>query len=155
MWSGRKPLIFIFFRHFVCFNTLTLHNWLYIVIACWTDFFVLNTISAIVVVMLTLVADHIVWSYHDELHLFQSPGFADTCIKHSDYYMVGGIFSGLKDTDPQTLTQNAPTDKTCYIYRSNEEASTFICLCNVEVAVEQCFAWVNQVQGKRLWYDTW
>ncbi|KAK7107561.1 proteasome assembly chaperone 1-like [Littorina saxatilis] len=72
-------------------------------------------------------------------------GFTDTCIKHGDYYLVANIFSGLKDDDRQTLTQNAPTDKTCYLYRSNEDASTFICLCNMDVAVEQCYAWVNEL----------
>ncbi|KAL8582514.1 hypothetical protein ACOMHN_065493 [Nucella lapillus] len=72
-------------------------------------------------------------------------GFTDTCIKHGNYHLVAGIFSGLGDADPQTLLQNAPTDKNCYLYRSNEEASTFICLCNMNVATEQCFAWANQL----------
>ena len=88
------------------------------------------------------------YQYYSESCVFQSPGFADTCVKHSDYHLAGGIFSGLKDTDPQTLMQNAPTDKTCYIYRSNEDASIFICLCTMDVAVEQCFAWVNQVMDE-------
>ncbi|KAK7500100.1 hypothetical protein BaRGS_00008647 [Batillaria attramentaria] len=72
-------------------------------------------------------------------------GFTDILIKHGDYHLVGGIFSGLRDGDQQSLSQKLPTDKTCYIYRSNEDASTFICLCNMDVAVEQCHAWVNQL----------
>ncbi|PVD28912.1 hypothetical protein C0Q70_11507 [Pomacea canaliculata] len=72
-------------------------------------------------------------------------GFVNTCIKHSKYDLIGGIFSGLQNQDSQTLMQQSLNDKKCYIYRSSESLSTFICLCNADVAVEQSSSWVNQL----------
>lgn len=72
-------------------------------------------------------------------------GFVQAYILENDFSIVGALFSGLDEKDWNTFDQTAPTDKTCYVYRSRSKPGVFVCSCKTDVNVEQSYSWVEQL----------
>ncbi|WAR07124.1 PSMG1-like protein [Mya arenaria] len=64
-------------------------------------------------------------------------GFVQAYILTEQFYVVGALFSGMSDNDVNTFDQTAPSDKTCYIYRSRSNDQAYLCLCKTDVSDEQ------------------
>jgi len=71
----------------------------------------------------------------------EANAFTDVYVKTYEYELIGGIFTGVDDKDPSTLLQNAPSDRTCLIYRCCSNPKIIICQCNTKVSPEQTFQW--------------
>ncbi|XP_052811054.1 proteasome assembly chaperone 1-like [Mya arenaria] len=72
-------------------------------------------------------------------------GFVQAYILTEQFYVVGALFSGMSDNDVNTFDQTAPSDKTCYIYRSRSNDQAYLCLCKTDVSDEQCYSWADQL----------
>ncbi len=58
---------------------------------------------------------------------------------------LGVICSGMDVKNVNTLSQTAPTDKTCYVYRLTEMKEVIVVMCNTPVTAEQSYSWANEV----------
>lgn len=61
---------------------------------------------------------------------------------------IGVICTGLKSNDINSMSQNAATDKTCYIYRLTSRPEVIVALCNTDVSPEQSYSWTHNLMDK-------
>ncbi|XP_013414772.1 proteasome assembly chaperone 1 [Lingula anatina] len=72
-------------------------------------------------------------------------GFTQCYVLSQQSEKIGAICTGLDDKDTSTLSQDAHSDKTCYIYRLVHKPEVVVVQCKTEVQAAQAFSWTQQL----------
>ncbi|KAK3576511.1 hypothetical protein CHS0354_034185 [Potamilus streckersoni] len=70
-------------------------------------------------------------------------GFVKTYIVQESFSIIGALFTGMKDIN--TLTQQSPTEKTCYVYHSESMPDILAVICNRDLPAEQSYSFVHEL----------
>ncbi|KAI0232187.1 Proteasome assembly chaperone 1 [Lamellibrachia satsuma] len=62
--------------------------------------------------------------------------------------LLAVVCSGSSTSHRNSLTQRAPTDRTCFVHRLREKRHVWLMQCNTEISAEQAFSFTDQLFSK-------
>lgn len=72
---------------------------------------------------------------------FTACGFLEAHFLGNDSELIGALFSGSTSSFENSLSQTAPADSSCFLYRRRSHPDIIVCLCKVGVPSAQLHSW--------------